>query len=360
MIGKRVIITSGGSGGHIIPAVVFGKKLDKEGIGVLFMGDAKLSRFIKDDKNLPCKNIKCGSSLTKLRSIKDIILGFLKSLYIIYKFKPDAIIGFGCYATLPVLMASVILRKNIFLHEQNSHIGKINKLFSSKAKYIFTSFYEIYGVNIKNSSKIEFTGNLVRDDIKELYKIKYQYPAKDEFFNILIVGGSGGASFFAEKFINIFKYFSPILKKKLNITQQVKAESEIEAIKQFYEQHLIKCEVDTFFMNISEKLRGSHLVISRSGIGIASELAIAGKPTVFVPSPNVTNNHQFFNADFYKKNDACLMFEEKDFDERNTAKIVLDLIEDKGRLKNLSNNIRKFAYLDADEKIYNFIREDLV
>jgi UDP-N-acetylglucosamine--N-acetylmuramyl-(pentapeptide) pyrophosphoryl-undecaprenol N-acetylglucosamine transferase len=359
MRNKKVIITSGGTGGHIIPAIVFGKKLDEEGISVLFLGDVKLANYIDSQNPLPYENISCGQSLKQFKSIIDIIFGFIKSLYVICKFKADVVVGFGCYATLPVLLAAVFLKKSIFLHEQNSHVGKINKFFLSRAKYIFTSFYEIYGINIKDTPKIEFTGNPVRSEIKKLYDVKYKYPSAGESFNILILGGSGGASFFAEKFINIFKYFPLDVKNKLRIVQQVKEEPEIEKARRFYKKQSIDCDIKMFFVDMAEKLREAQLVISRAGVGIASELAIAGKPTIFVPSPNVANNHQFFNADFYRKNGACILLEEKDFDEKNVADMLLKLIKDEKQLDNLSNNIRNFAYLDAEEKIYKFIIEDL-
>ncbi|MDR0572234.1 MAG: UDP-N-acetylglucosamine--N-acetylmuramyl-(pentapeptide) pyrophosphoryl-undecaprenol N-acetylglucosamine transferase [Rickettsiales bacterium] len=358
MISKRVIITSGGTGGHIFPAIILGKKLTKEGSEVLFLGDKRLSGYIKGEKVLPFVYVSSGTSLREIKSLWNIVFGVLKSLYTIFKFKPDVIVGFGCYATLPILLAGVILRKKIFIHEQNSHIGKVNKFFSSRAKYIFTSFYEMYGIDIKDTPKIEFTGNLVRDEIKQLYNLTYEYPSENEKFNILITSGSGGASFFAERFINIFKYFPDDLKNKICVIQQVKLKSEIDIVKAFYEKHSIEYETKEFFVDMPQKIKSAHLVVARSGVGTMSELAIAGKPTIFIPSPTVADNHQFFNADFYRKNGACILLEEKCFDEKNFSKIMVDLIQNSKQLKDLSKNIRSFACLDAEDKIYNFIMED--
>jgi UDP-N-acetylglucosamine--N-acetylmuramyl-(pentapeptide) pyrophosphoryl-undecaprenol N-acetylglucosamine transferase len=358
MTNKRVVITSGGSGGHIFPAMILGKKLIKGGNEVLFLGDKKLYGYVKGEKTLTYKYIGSGQSLKEIGSIWNIILGIFESFRIILSFKPDVVVGFGCYATLPVLLAGGILRKKIFIHEQNSHIGKVNKLFSSKAKYIFTSLHEIYGIDIRNTQKIEFTGNLLRDEIKQLYNLEYKYPAKNEKFNILITGGSGGASFFAEKFINVFKYFPSDLKKKIHITQQVKLKNEIDLIKSFYEEHSIEYEAREFFTDMPQRIGEAHLVVARSGIGTMSELAVAGRPTICIPSPNVANNHQFFNADFYRKSNACILLEEQYFDEEDFSKIIINLIQNSEQLRNLSKNIRSLACLDAEDKIYNFIMED--
>jgi UDP-N-acetylglucosamine--N-acetylmuramyl-(pentapeptide) pyrophosphoryl-undecaprenol N-acetylglucosamine transferase len=358
---KKIIITTGGSGGHIFPALVLGEKLDQEGIKVLFVGDRKLKNYIdiNGKKDFLYRNIESGFSLRELKTYFNIVFGLLKSIYIILIFRPDIIIGFGSYASLPMMMASTLLRKKIFLQEQNSHIGRINKFFAPRAKYIFTSFYEMYGISIKDSVKIEFVGNLVRKEIKELYHLDYKYPEDRENFNILITGGSGGASFFAEKFINIFKYFPTVLRERLRVIHQTKTEEEVRFVEQFYREFSIKCEVKTFFTNLPEKIKEAHLVIARSGVGTASELAAAGKPTIFIPSPYVVNNHQFFNAEFFQKNNACVLLEEKDFNERKFAKIILDLINNGEKLENLSKNIRNFSNLNAEDKIFSFIREDL-
>lgn len=355
MENKNIIIATGGTGGHILPAVVLARKLKKEKYNVLIIGDKKIENFIQND-NLEYKIIPCGKKLLSITSLFSIFIGFILSFFTILKFKPKVVIGFGCYATLPTLMAAKLLKKTIFLHEQNSHMGKINKLFSNDAKYIFTSFYEVYGININNADKVEFTGNPVRDRIKELNAINFQYPENE--FAILITGGSGGASFFSEKLVNSFKYLPNNIKSKLKVFHQVKLKSELDKIKDFYDKQHIKARVALFFPDMPEILKNVSLVISRSGVGIASELSVAGKPTIFIPSPNVANNHQYYNAEYYYKNNACILINEKDFNEKNFSKTLAQLIEDKNKLEQLSNNMKKLAIVDAESKIYDFIKKE--
>lgn len=355
---KNIVITSGGTGGHIIPAIVLAKKLKEENYEVLFVGDSKIINYLKKE-DINYQIISSGYSLTDIKSIFNIIKGIFKSFFILFKFKPSIVISFGCYATIPILTNAVLFRKKIFLHEQNLHLSRVNKFFLRFAKYIFTSFYEIYGINIDYANKIEFTGNLIRNEIKQLYKNKYNYPNINQKFNIFITGGSGGASFFSTELIKIFSYFPDELREKINIIHQTKLEEELEIINNFYTELKIEHETKMFFCNINEKLSDAHLVISRSGVGIATELAVAGCPTVFIPSPNVINNHQLYNAQFYLKNKACFLLEEKDFDEKKWAEMFINLINDENQLKQLSLNIKKTAYLNAENKIFDFIEEEI-
>ena len=353
---KRIIITTGGTGGHIVPAVVLAQTLQKKGLDVLVVGDRNIIKYI-ENKGLNYRIIRAGSSLIKPKSVFNIFMGLLSSYFILKKFNPQIVLGFGCYATLPVLTVAKLLNKTIMLHEQNTNIGKVNGFFLKWAKYIFTSFNEIYGVKLEYSSKIEFTGLPIREEIKQLYNIKYTVDDKKKF-NILITGGSGGASFFTTHFINIFKYFKDKTKEKIKVIQQVKTQEEINIAKNIFNRLNIENEVEQFFFDMPEKIKNANLVIARSGVGTAMELAVAGRPTIFVPSPNVANNHQYYNAKSFSDVNACILLQEKDFDEIKVSSLVENLIYSNEELTKLSNNIRSNTIIDADEKIFSIIDKE--
>ena len=223
------------------------------------------------------------------------------------------IIGFGSYTTLPVLMAARFKKIPFCLHEQNSHIGKVNRFFLKDAKYIFTSFQEIYGMKIEYSDKIVFTGIPIRNEVKKYSNSEYTYPKDNEKFNIVITGGSGGASFFSNEFIKTFSFLDKKIKNKIRIFHQVKNIEEIDFVTNFYEKENIEHTIKPFFENMPELMFKGHLIIARSGVGTISEITAIGRPVIFVPSPNVVNDHQTYNANFYKRNNACLLVEEKSF-----------------------------------------------
>ncbi len=353
---KRVIISTGGTGGHINPAIATAEYLIKNNINVLVIGNDKIEKYLIG-KNINYKVIKCGSTLKSFKSLFNIFFGFLQSLKLIFSFKPQVIIGFGSYTTLPVLLASKFTKKSILLHEGNSFIGKINNFFLKDAEYLFTSFQEIYGIKINYSNKIYFTGVPIKEEIRKLYNNEYFPPKKNEKFKILITSGSGGASFFSDAFLEVFDYFDKNIKNNLKIYHQVKIEEELEKVKSFYDNLNIENEVKMFFDDMPEKILESHLVICRSGIGTASELAIIGRPVIFFPSPNVTNDHQLYNANFYKKNDAALVFEEKYFIAKEFSKTLLELIKNNEQLISLAKNIKTLAVLDAEERIFKIVDE---
>ena len=138
---KKIIISTGGTGGHIFPAIVLAKYLKKNKFDVLLIGNKKIDDYIKKDE-LEYKIINSGYNLKSFKSIKNIIYGIIQSVKIFKEFKPDLVVGFGSYATLPVLIVAYFKKINLYLHEQNSHIGRINRFFSKYAKFCFLLFKE--------------------------------------------------------------------------------------------------------------------------------------------------------------------------------------------------------------------------
>jgi UDP-N-acetylglucosamine--N-acetylmuramyl-(pentapeptide) pyrophosphoryl-undecaprenol N-acetylglucosamine transferase len=359
MDSKKVILTAGGTGGHIFPAIVVGLGLKDKGYDVLLVGDSKIEKYASES-GFNYKMVNSGYSLKSFRSIYNIVRGVWQSFSIVHRFRPDLIIVFGSYITLPMLVVGKLLGIKFCLHEQNSHIGDVNRLFLKYAKCLFTSFQEMYGIRINYSDKIYFTGSPIRRQIRKLCGTSnYKYPEDDEQFNILITSGSGGASFFSREFIKIFASMRKETKAKINIFHQVKQEEELELVKTFYSKELIKNEVKLFFDDMPEKLLYSHLVIARSGMGTASELAAMGRPVIFVPSPNVKNNHQLSNANFFKRNGACIVLEENCFIPTDFAARLEPLVYDREKLENLASNIKKLAAIDAEERIVNYTNEFL-
>lgn len=353
---KKVLIATGGTGGHINPALALAEHLIGNKFEVLITGNEKLKSYISA-KDINYKIISSGSSLKNFKSLFNIFKGFFQSLWLLFRFKPAVVIGFGSYCTFPVLLASKFMKKTILLHEGNSFVGKVNNCFLKNAEYIFTSFQEIYGININQCNKIYFTGVPVKNEIKKYYGNEYSLPKANEKFKILITGGSGGASFFSGIFLETFNNIDKNIKDNLKIYQQVKEEEELHKVKTFYENLGIDCEVKMFFDDLPQKMLESHLVICRSGVGTASELTIIGRPTIFVPSPNVANDHQLYNANFYKKSGAALMLEEKNFSVNNFANELNELIKNGEKLKNLAKNIKAMAILDAGEKIERIVND---
>lgn len=353
---RKIFLATGGSGGHIFPAVAVAEKLSNEGNNICIVSDSIYEKY--SNNNLNHRIINSGKTLTSFSDVKNIIKGFFQAKSLINFERPDLVIGFGSYATLPMLMACKFTGTPFILHEQNAYIGKINKLFGRYAKKIMTTYHELYGVKFNDMEKIVYTGSPVRQDIKSLYDAKYEYPKDSEKFIIVITGGSAGARIFSEYLPKVFDITHKAEQKNLKVYHQVRPEY-IDSVKDHYKLIGLDAEVSPFFNNMKELLSKAHLVIGRAGSGTLCETAVAGRPSIFIPLPSHGNNRQDVNAKNFEDKGAGIMILEKDFNIRDFRKVLFDLIKDKNRLEEMSKNAKKIAVIDADDNILNVIKEVL-
>ena len=240
-----------------------------------------------------------------------------------------------------MLAASLITRTKIILHEQNSYLGKVNRIFAKYAKKIATSFPETSGISAQNLQKVILVGNPVRDEILALNQIPYALPKNEEmvimpdnkmgydvllssdfsekkieerknFFKILIIGGSGGARIFSEVLPRAFFNLSDTFKDTIQITQQCRSELVQSTFEQ-YRSFNINIAIDAFFDNMPELIRDSHLVIARSGSSSVFEFCAAKKPMILIPFALAADNHQERNARYLEKHGAAIVITEKEF-----------------------------------------------
>ena len=292
---NKILLATGGTGGHIFPALALKHELDQQGFKTIIAADSKFVKFHPFDKEhilIPSANFSNRSPIKILGSIFTLAKGFIKSLWIIYRKKPDVVLGFGGYASYPIMLAATIFGKDIILHEANTVLGKVNKLLLPRVKYLTTGFKTIHGVKQKYFDKVIYTGNPIRPDILLDSNKK---KTKSKGLSILIIGGSQGAKVFSKIIPDMIVNLPQTLKDKLYIYQQVK-EEDIELIKERYSKENIACEIKNFFNDMNEKLAQVDLVIARAGASTISELIAFKLPAIFIPYPSAADNHQYYNA----------------------------------------------------------------
>jgi UDP-N-acetylglucosamine--N-acetylmuramyl-(pentapeptide) pyrophosphoryl-undecaprenol N-acetylglucosamine transferase len=353
---KKIFLATGGSGGHIFPAISVAEELSKSNdFDITIVADEIYKKYSSTIK-FKNKIINTSKTLRNFKGLKNIVCAFWNAMFFLKSEKPDLIIGFGSYATFPILLACVFKGIPFILHEQNTYIGKVNKIFGRFAKKIMISYPEIYGINYNDMKKVIYTGSPIRSNIRELCKLKYSYPKEDEEFNVLITGGSSGSKIFSQYLPKIFNKEYEKEQKKLKIFHQVREEYVDEVIK-YYKDIKLNAVVSSFFNNMNDLLSKSHLVIGRSGSGTVVETSIAGKPIIFIPLMSIKNNKQEDNAKFVEKYGGAIVILEKDFSIKNFQTIFFDLIKDKEKLESMANNIKSIAIIDANEKISNIVKE---
>lgn len=381
MTKNNIIITTGGTGGHIFPARVLAQKLSEKNHKVKILADKNYQKynFVTDNYHyhqIFSSQIK--HSLSKLFvAIIKISLGILQSMLILLFFRPKFVISFGSYATFPTLCAALILRKKIILHEQNAHLGKINRIFAKFADKIFLTYKNTSGIQEKDQKKCYLVGNLVREEIAKLAKNKYQLPKEDKFpendnnmgydlllasdfqpqerdldsfFNILIIGGSGGAQIFSDIIPKAIFNLRSEIKQNLIITQQCRTDLVDKTFEE-YQSFEVNSVIGDFFSDMSEKIKNANLIISRAGSSAISEFTIARKPLILVPFANSADDHQLKNAREIEKKGGAIIIEEKDFTINKLYRIIERLIDNPDLLLEMSKKSYKAAEKKSADKM---------
>jgi UDP-N-acetylglucosamine--N-acetylmuramyl-(pentapeptide) pyrophosphoryl-undecaprenol N-acetylglucosamine transferase len=332
-INKKIIISAGGTGGHIFPATALQEELQKQGYEIFFFTDDRFKNY-----HINCKKhvIFSGSPALNAKGLKGfskMLMGIYQSIFLLIKIRPAIVIGFGGYPSFPPLFAAKLLGIKTILHEQNSIIGKVNDLMSK-----FTSKLAIGFANTKHNApydKVVYTGNPIR---KEFNNHKIEFIKNDNEFNIVVIGGSQGASIFAQIIPQALNMLSSDLQKQIHITQQCKNGEEEDLITKYANMN-IKHEISPFFTDIDVKMNKAHLIICRAGASTISEILATKRPAIIVPLPTSAANHQLYNAKFLADNEACILLEQKNFISLNLASKIEYYIKNPEKLLLLHKNL---------------------
>jgi len=358
----KITVATGGTGGHIIPALALADHLNENKIIITITTDKRGLKYIKDQSKFKIKEINTSTIFNKnifysFFSLFIILNSVLKSIIFLTKEKPELIFGMGGYSSFPVCIAAKILRIPFIIYENNLILGKANKFLLPFAKKILVSNKQIEGIKDIHRQKISVIGNIIRKDILN-YKKKLGFKNDIATLNILIIGGSQAAKIFAERLPNIFKVCSDN-KIYLKIFQQCLPEQN-NYLENFYKKIKIEFEIFNFKENIHEYFSKINLAITRSGSSILAELINARIPFISIPLPSSAENHQLKNAIYYEKNEYSYLIEEKNLEEKlfyllseiEKNRSMLDKIIDKQ--KQFSD---KLVYENIDQEIKKVINE---
>lgn len=353
----RILISAGGTGGHIYPAlaIIEGfKKYDKD-LEVLYIGtENRMEKDIVPKNGIPYYGIEIyGLSKNIFKDIKDVFLIFKAKKEIkkkILEFKPDVVLGIGGYVTYPVLSAAKSLRIKTFIHEQNAIPGKTNKMISKYA--------DIIGISFKESAKyfpnrnVLYTGNPTGIRALNTPRItKSSLGLNDDKPLVVVVCGSLGS----ETVNNAMKgYLKTLENKDYQVVYITGKNLYEEFIKIKYPKNV---KVLPYLDNLTGLLKETDVLVARAGASTIAEVLSLKVPTIFIPSPYVANNHQYYNAVSLKNDNLALMLEEKDLSIPNITKNIEDLLYNKDKQIKIKNNLNKVSTLDSTKIIYDAIKE---
>tara|TARA_X000000950_G_scaffold166734_1_gene203591 strand:- start:16 stop:1110 length:1095 start_codon:yes stop_codon:yes gene_type:complete len=360
MIKKKIVIATGGTGGHVFPAYSLANYLKNKNFSIKLTSDKRGSVYLKEYNNLNLIKIP-SSPLIKKNMFKlfysYVIISFsiVKSLFILIFDRPSLILGMGGYSSFPICFAAFILRIKFVIYENNLIIGKANKYLLPLAKKIFVSYKELEGISEKYKYKVIEVGNIVREEIINS-NISDNDTLKFDSLNILVLGGSQAAKIFADELPLIFKKLKDS-KIKIKIYQQC-YHSQNDQLSKFYKDTKIDFEIFNFTSNILDYYFKSNLVITRSGASVLGELVNFKIPFISIPLPTSADNHQYKNAKFYSKRGYGNFLEEKDI-KNKLYDLIVSIFNDKTMLKSILLNQKQYSDKDIFKNLHIYIEKIL-
>jgi undecaprenyldiphospho-muramoylpentapeptide beta-N-acetylglucosaminyltransferase len=357
----RVIVSAGGTGGHICPALaIIDKIIEREPDSeVLYIGTtdrmeatmvpAKGINYVGIEmkglnRRNPFKNISVINSYRKaVKKVKKIIKDF----------KPDVVLGIGGYITAPVIIAAHSLGVKTFIHEQNAIPGLSNKILNRYADVIAVSLPD--SLKYFNKKKVIYTGNPTSEEVlmaKPVVKSKYDLSKNKKL--VLIVMGSLGSMIVNKKMRDILPAFEGKEYEVLFVTGNA-----------YYEEYKkLKLPKNVKLVSYLDDMRNVERVVdvmvSRAGASTIAEITALGIPTVFIPSPYVTHNHQYKNALVLEKIGAASIIEEKELEISTLLKEIDDILGNEKKYNSMKKNCQKLAVTDSSTKIYEIIKKLVV
>lgn len=354
----RLLITGGGTGGHLFPAIATAEKLClmMPDSAVLFVGTRRkldrdsLTRYGFSVTTIHSHGLKGKNAWELLKALLVLPLSLLESCFHILRFKPDVVMGVGGYVTGPVVAASWLLRRPALIHEQNSVPGLANRKLGSLVQRICLSLPQ--SKKYFPTEKAVLTGNPVRQSIIEA---GHERSADRGYRTLLILGGSQGAHALNELVIEAVRSkreeFSSI-----KVIHQTGSDDE-QMVSEAYQEMAVEHRVCAFFTDMAELYKEADLVVSRAGATTLAEIGVVGRPAILIPYPYAADNHQEKNAAWYVENGAALLFVQKELRGDQLAEEIVNILHDEARLERMSGAMQKLGITDAAQRIVKICME---
>ncbi|MCM8779617.1 MAG: undecaprenyldiphospho-muramoylpentapeptide beta-N-acetylglucosaminyltransferase [Candidatus Omnitrophica bacterium] len=356
----KFLVACGGTAGHYLPALSFAESLRKKADYcdiklVLTKRKIEQEADLGDFKafHLSLVPISLRVNFKNLAAIGKFFQGSFESLYLILKFNPDIVVGFGSYASFPLLFFAALLGKKILIHEQNVKPGVANRLLSLLANKIAVSFPESKKYFCCRKNKIIFTGNPVRSDLFLMDKhhaLRYFNLAGDRL-TLLVMGGSQGSHKINTELIGALSELD--LDGKLQVIH-LSGERDYYYLKDAYAKTRYAVRLFAFLKEMSFAYNAADLVISRSGASSINEIIYYRLPAILIPYP-YAGRHQRENAKVLHDRGACIIIEDTDFRSERLQELLMQFLSHREDLNNLRSGLNSLSRPDAAEELSNLV-----
>ena len=296
-----IVLAAGGTGGHVFPAAALSDELRALKLQPIFITDDRGQDYQGALSKIPIHYISAASPSGKnpfkiIVSLFKLYKGYRQARKLYKQIRPAVVVGFGGYPSVPALMAAQRMGIKTIVHDQNAVFGRANRMLARKANVIATSFPEISNIKPNKKQQVIYTGNPVRPAIAKIHAIDKRVFSATSSINILVTGGSQGAQILGDVVPQAISFLNEKLRSRLRIIQQARAE-QVPQLQNQYDKIGVQAHVMSFVDDMPKELRKTHLAICRAGGSTVSEMACTGTPTIFIPLPSATDDHQSKNTE---------------------------------------------------------------
>lgn len=345
-----ILLAAGGTGGHVFPAIVLAEELQAQKHKVQIVCEKRAEQYCKDSKiNYQINHVHAPQH-GKWKFLYSVILATMRALKMFYIQSPKLVIGFGGYSTIPILLAAIIMRIPIVLHQQDCVLGKVNRLFARFAHHLSLAAETTKYMQPQWREKSWVIGPLCRNNFIDKNNV-----AKIDGIKILVVSGSQGARALATAIPKTIQLLSKKMQQSLHIVQQVRPECMEQTVSEYLETEVQNKYLTPFIDNIAEHMQQADLIISRAGAGIISEITMLGKPSILLPLPTAADNHQYHNAAVLSSKGAAILIEERDFSPLTFAPLLERLLQHPTALITMGKRAKKLATPQAAKNLATLI-----
>ena len=359
----KILIASGGTGGHIFPAISLAQELRRRGYSdILFVSDDRIKERVKEAGFnflvIDVPKMPYGISLKWFSFIIKFIASYSKAKNIIKRAAPDIAVGFGAYTSGCLIFAARAFDIKTMVHEQNVCLGRANKFLINKVdKACFSFDNSLLGTD----KRFTLTGNPVREEILTDLKTLNKQEALSELGlslekkTLLVLGGSSGSKAINNLMIEFVKTLTSLEKAKLQIIH-ITGNDDLEAVSAVYKNNNINYWTKNFYDRMGLLYKACDIVICRCGAATIAEIALFGIPAIFIPYP-WAGSHQRENAKFIARENKAILMDEKRINNEDFKKEIFELFNNQEKVENMSASIRSFASPQAAKNLADIVEE---
>jgi UDP-N-acetylglucosamine--N-acetylmuramyl-(pentapeptide) pyrophosphoryl-undecaprenol N-acetylglucosamine transferase len=349
-----VFLAAGGTGGHLFPAEALASVLTARGFAVELVTDERAQRYggrfpAQAIHQIPAATPSGVSPVARLQAILTLGLGTLAALALLVRRRPQALVGFGGYPTVPPVFAATLLRIPTLLQEQNAVMGRANRFLAGRVNAIASGLPSPKAIF---ASKSTLTGNPVRPNV--LAAAQVPYPDMADKFHLLVTGGSQGARVMSDIVPEAVALLPESARQKLSIVQQARGEDEAR-VRDAYAKLGVSADVKSFFTDLPERMAAAHLVVARSGASTVAELSVIGRPSILVPFPHAIDQDQAANAAHLAAEGGAIIVAQPDFTPQWLATTLAAALADPAGLAQRAAAAKRSGIADAAERLADLL-----